>query len=309
MFDSALVEQLLKQRYGKVKPGGAKYWRICCPTCSSRDSKKMKRYVSKRSLFTFCYICEQPLSLEELMRGAAGTVVPVKIREEEPKENPMARIMPGRRFIPVNQLPSDHPAIRFLAKDHLHELDRYSLEYGIVFCPSDAGQVFCQSPYITSAERLIFPVYFNRELVGWQMRSIPGTVYGDYPNQVKYYHLFPKGSYLFNYDNARKYDSVVLVEGVKKALKFCNGVAAFGKHLAPPQVQLMHAWKNIAIMLDAEESAQRLGMELTYGFRAAGINCININPGNYGLPSPDEGTKEQLFSILTEEWCAYFNRL
>ena len=224
---------------------------------------------------------------------------------EPKKENPMARQMPGLRFIPVNQLPLDHPAVKFLHKDHLFDLDRYATEYGICYCPCDAGMTFSSRPFISSAERLIFPVRFNNELVGWQMRSIPGTTYGDREDAVKYYHLFNKGQYLFNYDKARQYQTVVLVEGVKKALKLPNAVACFGKDLTDAQVQLLTNWKNIIVCLDAQDVAQAIGRRVAASLRAYGLRALNVDLGPYGFPSPDEMTTDQLRFTLYNEWRNY----
>ncbi len=214
----------------------------------------------------------------------------------------MARVLPGKNLIPVNQLPEEHPAIRFLYKDYLFDLQRYYQDYGIVFCSGDSGVVFNSRPFITSAERLIFPVWFKKELVGWQMRSLPGTTYGDRTDVVKYYHLFNKGSVLFNYDLAKQFDTVILVEGVKKALKLPNAVACFGKDVTDRQVQLLSEWPNIIVCLDSQDVAQTIGRDIVLSLSGMGKRTININLAPYGFPSPDEMTSEQLFSIVTHEW-------
>jgi hypothetical protein len=228
---------------------------------------------------------------------------PAIVTVEEPKkEHALARKMPGTKFIPVNQLPLDHPAIKFLHKDYLFELDRYYNDYGIVFCPCDGGVTFKSKPFTSSAERLIFPVRFRGEMIGWQMRSIPGTIYGDRTDVIKYYHLFNKGSVLFNYDKAKQYQTVVLVEGVKKALKLPNAVACFGKDLTDTQVQLLSEWPNIIVCLDSQDIAQAIGRRVTDSLRSFGRNAVNVDLGVYGFPSPDEMTSDQLSFVLFNEW-------
>ena len=293
----------LRERFGQTKSAKPGWCRIPCPSCLAKDRKKFKRYVCLGSLYSKCWICEMPLQRDELvgdnfiqMSRPAGADI-----EEPRKENPMARKMPGSRFIPVNTLAPDHPAVKFLAKDFLTDLNRYYDDYGIVYCPADAGMTFNSKPFISSGDRLIFPVRFKGEMVGWQMRSIPGTVYGDRSDAVKYYHLFNKGSYLFNYDKAKQFKTVVVTEGVKKALKLPNGVACFGKDLTEKQVTLLAEWPNVILCLDAQDVAQTIARRVEESLRGYGVNAINVDLGIYGFPSPDEMTSDQLNFVLYNE--------
>lgn len=296
---------MLKQVYGQIKDAG-EWIRIPCPTCAPKDAKKMKRYVSKRDLYTKCFICDVRLSKEELL----GTEqIPIMDRPEreglvvERKPHPWANRIPCHRVIPIHELPLAHPAVKFFHKDHLYDLRRYYEDHGIIYCPPDAGVIFrSANPFITSADRLIFPVRFNDALVGWQMRSIPGTVFGDRPDAVKYYHLFNKGDYLYNYDKAKQYKMVILTEGVKKALKFPNGVASWGKGLTSLQIQLLHNWNEIVIFLDGEDKTQDQAESIAMALRHGGKKSISIDPRNYGLPSPDEATVEQAEHMVLTEW-------
>jgi len=297
----------LKEKFGVVKSTSNGWVRIACPTCALKDRKKFKRYIRPDTLFNKCFICDIPMQQNELVGDAFVRVAcPVEIAAEPPrKENPMARQLPGLRFIPVNQLPAGHPAVEFLRKDHLCDLERYASDYGICYCPCDAGRTFSSRPFISSADRLIFPVKFRGEMVGWQMRSVPGTTYGDREDVVKYYHLFNKGSYLFNYDLAKNYQTVVVMEGVKKALKLPNAVACFGKDLTTAQVQLLSEWKNIVICLDAQDVAQAIGRRVEGSLRAYGLRALNVDLGPYGFPSPDEMTSDQLSFVIYNEWRNY----
>jgi len=296
---------MLKARYGVVKEASGNWVRIPCPTCTAKDRKKMKRYISKQHLGTKCFICNVYLTIEEILGDynfpVANYEKPTTIAKPK-EEHPWAKRMPGREFVPLNRLAHDHPAAQFLHNDHLYDFDRYYEENGIVYCPADAGVIITSKPFVTSAERLIFPVTFRGEMIGWQMRSIPGTIFGDRKDVIKYYHLFDKGNYLYNYDNAKKYSMVVLTEGVKKTLKFFNGVASLGKGLTPIQIQMLQEWDYVTIFLDSEESTQLLARQITAAINAGPKTAININPGKYGFPSPDEATKEQLEEILINEW-------
>ena len=294
----------LEKLYGKAKLCSNGWIRIPCPTCASGDRKKMKRYVNTVNLGTNCFICTQRMTPKELM---CGETVPVMDRSEsnetkERKVNEWANKLPVYKSIPINQLEKDHPAVKFFFKDHLYDLDRYYNENGIIYCPSDGGHIFNTFPFITSANRLIFPVVFKGSLVGWQMRSIPGTIFGDREDVIRYYHVFNKGNYLYNYDNAKLHNRVVLTEGVKKALKFPNGVASLGKGLTPIQIQMLQEWREVVVFLDGEDSTQQLAKKVTKIVVDNGRRAINIDPRKYGFPSPDEATVEVLNDIVSKEW-------
>jgi hypothetical protein len=304
MTETELFEAL-KSRFGKAKREGKGYVYFPCPTCLPRNRSKLKRHASIYSYYSKCWICEIDLAMPDVLGGVEFQAVAKDGNSiaVEKEENPLARVLPCKRSIPVNQLPPDHLAVKFLNKDHLHDLDRYYNENGMIYCPSDGGTILkSHEPFVSSAERLIFPVYFNREMVGWQMRSLPGTVYGDRADVRRYYHAFNKGNYLYNYDNAKQYKMVVLTEGVKKALKFPNGVATLGKCITPMQAQLLQHWKEITVMLDSDEDSQELAQMITMNINLGTSKAVNVNLSPYGYPSPDEATAEALAIIVYHEW-------
>jgi DNA primase len=176
-----------------------------------------------------------------------------------------------------------------------------------VFVPFEGGRNFHNGrTYITSAERLIFPVYFNNSLVGWQMRSIPGTIYGDLQNVVKYYHLFHKGDYLYNYDNAKKFKQVIVVEGVKKALKFPNSVATWGCCISKNQLKLIQTWPEVVMLLDSDknnDNTQKMANKFVDNINLGGSSkAINIDLAKYDASSPDDLPKDILQEIVDNEW-------
>jgi hypothetical protein len=304
------LQALLTGRFGEARLSNRGWIRIPCPTCQARDAKKMKRYISTQYLSSHCFICGVKLTLSELLGSDDAFPIenyerPTQIAQKE--KHPWADKIPCSRAIPINQLPHDHPAIKFLHKDHLYNLDRYA-SYGAIFCPSDAGVILSSFPFVSSAERLIFPVYFRGNLVGWQMRSLPGTVFGDQEKVIKYYHLFNKGEYLYNYDIAKKFEAVVLTEGVKKAWKFENGVASLGKGLTPMQIQLLQQWKRVTIFLDAEAKTQEFARQVTAAINASPNSvAVNVDPQSFGFPSPDEMTEDQALLAVADAWGVKIN--
>ena len=309
----------LKEKYGEVK-GTGDWLRIKCPTCTEHNSKKFRRYVPRVGYTSNCFICGVHLSVPDMLEGFCGVPKFEDSLEEEDNRpvNPLSLVLPYSKAYPLNTLAIDHPAIQFFHKDRLFDLDRYSNEQKIVFVPFDGGQVFINgSVFVTSAERLVFPVYFENKLVGWQMRSVPGTFYADQMRNsqneqmkdVRYYHLFHKGNYLYNYDNAKKHTRVIVVEGVKKALKFPNAVATWGSGISRKQLQLIQKWDEVIMLLDTDtnDRTQAKAREITECLNDGGkCRAININLAKYSegaVPiSPDEFPADVLQQIVDAEW-------
>jgi hypothetical protein len=311
MTDTEIVA-FLKNKFGGAKRGNGDWVRFRCPTCNTRDSFKMRRGLHLRSLSSNCFICQQPLSLEQIFGGKSVTVVHTTVRSE-PEEHPQARQWPCRSYIPVSALPSDHPAVEFLRKDHLTDLTTLYMEHEVGYIlEEDAIPVVFDKGYgtptsLSVADSLIFPTYFKDELVGWQCRFIPGTRNGDRMKKMKYLHVFPKGNYLYNYDNAKKYASVVVVEGVKKSWKFDNAVATWGKGISEKQIQLIQEWDEIIFMYDSGDDTQKKIQELADIISRA-KKCINIDPGKYGFASPDEMTADEAKVIAYTEWVKNYGK-
>ena len=308
MSNPVLIESL-RNKFGTVKVNGD-WARIPCPTCVPKDRKKMKRFIPVHGYTSNCFICGQRKSIQELLDGY---YVPIKSDfidapdiNESKEPDPRSLVLPYIEAIPVNQLLEDHPAIKFLYKDELRDLDTYANIHKIVYVPYEGGMIFSNGGiFITSAEHLVFPVFFEQKLVGWQLRSVPGTFYGDQKKDVRYYHIFNKGSYLYNYDIAKLSKRVVVVEGVKKALKFKNAVATWGTGVSRKQLKLIQQWPEVIMMLDADKdnNTQQRAREFVDGINAGGSSkAINVNLEKYGVSSPDDLPANILQMIADQEW-------
>lgn len=300
MTDTQII-QLLKNRFGNAKRGNGDWVRIWCPTCDINNRAKMKRGVNLKTLTTKCFICERPMSLTQLFGDTPIEKGSIQMTEKE--EHPQARVLPCVEYTPVNMLPKDHPAVQFLAKDHIHNLDKIWEEYCVGYIsPEDAIPIRFERPNstgfdITVGDSLIFPVYVHEELVGWQARYV-----GSKKKKLKYLHVYPKGDYLYNYDQAKQFTNVVVVEGVKKAWKFPNAVATLGKGITEKQIQLLGEWDEVTLMYDGEDVTQSKARSLVEHFQILGKRCVNIDPRKYGFASPDEMTEEEAQEIVYKVW-------
>ena len=295
------VRDLLKSKFGKVKLVSGGSYRIPCPTCDPKNSKKMKRYISPGWTDSRCFICEEAISLEELLGQKVS--FDRETADVEEVEYKYAKILPYANAVKLSDLAHTEPVIQFMLKDHLANFPYYD-SLGIRYIPTGCGSniSFDSGFTVNTAESLFFPVFGkNNDYAGWQLRFIPGTWNGDRFQFMRYMHLFPKGDHLFNYAFAKQYKDVVVVEGVKKALKLANAVATFGKGIADKQKQLIQEWKVITLILDGEDSTQELAREITQEFKQNGRRCINIDLRDYGFESPDDTTTEQLQYIIQQE--------
>ena len=301
---------LLKNRFGMARKANNGWIRVKCPTCNPHDAIKLKRGINLKTLQTHCFICLRPLSLYEMFGNVDIQRIPrnPEAIEEEIPEHPQAREWPCSAIVPVSALPKSHPAIKFLHKDFLFDLTRYYTEYDIGYIlAEDAKEIRFDrddgtATIIKPCDSLIFPTYFKGEFVGWQCRFIPGTPFGDRMGKLKYLHIFQKGKYLYNYDKAKEYESIVVVEGVKKALKFPNGVCTWGKGITDKQIQLIQEWKKVILMYDAGEKTQAKAQEVCDAIKLNGVKAINIDPGKYGFESPDEMQESTAQQIAYLEW-------
>ena len=127
--------------------------------------------------------------------------------------------------------------------------------------------------FSTTFERIIFPVYYQKQLVGFQARLIDDSKISEKNPKARSlpFDIFKKSNFLFNYDKAFNEDMVAIVEGpidACKAIHF-NPVALFGKSTSETQLKLIKKMPNlnkIYIALDPEEDKARAKLyhELSY---------------------------------------------
>lgn len=186
---------------------------------------------------------------------------------------------PGE-LIPLAGLGPNHPACQYL-RARSFDPKELGETYGMMYCRE--GVEFARGVFNTS-NTLVVPMYVDGELVGWQSRLLynPDTVDdktcaalnflqredGRWIRPPKYFTSpgFAKGKSLFNYDNARKGNVVVVTEGVFDAMRVgCCAVAVFGKSVSSEQLGMLRSYWDIVVILldpDADEEAQKLHLKL-----------------------------------------------
>lgn len=111
--------------------------------------------------------------------------------------------------------------------------------------------------------RIVFPHFWNDKLVGWQKRAIPATP--DWPGTVPDYPKFrssigfPKSETLYNYDTARRFRNVIVVESPMsvaraRSLGVDNAVATFGAKTSDLQLAHLREFGTVWVWFDADSA-------------------------------------------------------
>ena len=114
---------------------------------------------------------------------------------------------------------------------------------------------YCEySPKILLEGRLIIPIFFGGELVGWQARMLTEYVKGGPPKYLTMEGM-RKSLLMYNYDKAIRYKTVVIVEGPTDvwAVGSC-GAGLLGKTMGTAMrqrlIEDLHPEQTVAIVLD-----------------------------------------------------------
>ncbi len=256
-FRGEIVVENGRRRFKQIN-GGEQY-NVCCPFC---DDTKFKlgighRWLTKPTPDTpmlthnarchrgrgcpvteFAFYKEFLEALEDSDLRAAIVRLPTPVK---PAEAVKVRLPEG--LVPLDKLPSGHPALQFLARQY-KDLDPGYLahHYGAAF-------VSTRDPYYKMAfERIIFPIYDGGKLVAWQGRSIEPKP------ETKW--LFTTGfkKVWYRRDVIPLNAFPIIAEGITSSIA-CgpNGTCLFGKSVDEDRARDMGArWRGCIIAMDPE---------------------------------------------------------
>ena len=158
-------------------------------------------------------------------------------------------------------------------------------------------------------DHIVIPIRMQRDLVGWQARY-PADLDWKATGQRKYYNLpgMPKRLFLYNYDTARLYSVVVVVEGVTSVWRMGGPVVAiFGKSLSEQQRRMLLEWDLVVFMLDNDdESAQHKMIEMHADVSRHKPACMVILPDG---TDPAQFNRRILWDLVKESAQAAGHRL
>lgn len=244
------------------------YYRVNCPYCSDTRKRLWVNHrfgtpdpVSGRPMLflahcfnELCMDDENRRKLNEMVYGFQNLSARDAIRilpghYEEAAMGPAS--LPGK-CIPVQNLPLSHPVIEYMCGERGYPLDLL-VHLGCSFC------VQAQPRFFPAQERIIIPIFMDSILVGWQARYV-GDIDFKARGIPKYFTMpgMAKRQILYNFDVAKNYPFVIVVEGVTNVWAAGpSSVALLGKTLSfQQQCRLQVQWqgKPIIIMLDGGET-------------------------------------------------------
>lgn len=156
-------------------------------------------------------------------------------------------------------------------------------------------------------DRVVLPHFMRGKLIGWVARKLE-----DVPGVPKYRNSkgFPRGSWLYNLDNAIMYDEIYVVESpmsvlVLKSRGIDNIVATFGAKVDKQQINLLRNFSKVNIFMDGDAPG-RMATEHLIGelqnYTKLGIIATpdDEDPATMlGIPTPISSFEYQLKHHLT----------
>ena len=279
-----------------------KKWRIADPDQLEAELSRRFGHVTRSQghngleLICDCYICgEHKLSVNAVsgiykcwrgccsgtVRKLLGKKLPMTTAPAKKVVRKLGYIEPGT-LVPLGAVPEDNPAAVYLTARGFDYRD-VGRDFGLCYCST--GRQFHHGVFDTT-NTVVAPVTVGGKGVGWQARLLydPDKLdnakcamlgfewnaeKGKYVRPPKYFTMpgMDKREVLWNFDNARKSDTVVVTEGVFDAIRVGRcGVATFGKAVSETQVGLLQQyWRHVVILLDPDAPKETQRVKAMFG--------------------------------------------
>lgn len=294
------LNAMVAQMMGLGESG--KKWRIADPDRLEAELARRFGRVTRSQghngleLICDCYVCgEHKLSVNAVSgiykcwRGCCSGTVQKLLGKKlpmttAPAPKPVRKagyIEPGS-LVPLASVPDDGPAAAYLGA---RGFDHRALGADFGFCYCGAGRQFFKGVFDTT-NTIVAPVTVDGKGVGWQARLLYDPDKLDdagcamlgfkwdakkakYVRPPKYFTMpgMDKREVLWNFDNARRSDTVVVTEGVFDAARVGRcGVATFGKAVSDTQVGLLQQyWRHVVLLLDPDAGKEARRTKAMFG--------------------------------------------
>lgn len=132
----------------------------------------------------------------------------------------------------------------------------------------------------TLYNRLVFPIIFNNIQVGVSLRRVNNNDFPKWSHQPANINF---GNFLYNYDNVRTANEIIVCEGITDVWAFheCNlpAVATFGSHITNEQYKLLlQTSANLTFSFDGDKAGQLATTKAIDMFKyKANISTITFN--------------------------------
>ena len=256
-------ERLLRQVEKKFGPvqitsgHNGEEWIVTCPECG-----KQKLSINPaKGVFQCWHGCDSG-SLSRLMGKH------ISVTDMKPAKKQLIVPRPPGELVPLSSLPDEHQAVLYV-KNRGFDPKELGHKFGFTYCTR--GRKFAKETYDTT-NTIVVPVIMNNKLVGWQSRLLynpdeipewkqPAMGWkqkedGAFKKPSKYMTMpgMDRERVMFNYDNARNSEVVVVTEGVfdVAAVGAC-AIATFGKNVTQLQADSIATyWNYVVLMLDPD---------------------------------------------------------
>lgn len=276
------TEAEIRRKFGEIKKRVGKHgleYKVNCTFCRKKGKSpddQFKLNMNPGRNMYYCYRCGSSGTLSFILStvSRSNAVAAPRVRQVIPVNSPGF-------MVPLNQTPAGYNAKEYM-EGRGFDTNVLSQFFGVTCCTSGFKVTDNDSLWFDATGSVVFPVFMNGQSVGWQCRvpyepdklepaqcdalGIPKNPAGEYILPPKYMtpSAMDKGRVLFNYDNARRSDVVVLCEGPLDAISvgLC-GVAAFGKGVSDDQFRLLKSyWKTAVLLLDPDADEDSAEFEL-----------------------------------------------
>jgi len=255
-FSSKLCRQASTGEWYEDVSEPGEYYQVCCPFCHDTRYRLYFNHLwgtrGKAGLRLWLAICYNEDCLNKSGRRyqmyeeltEPGPLENVKIkRGKEADESAVIVEWPGP-CTRLDRLPDDHSAVQYVVSRHF-DPQRLGRFYNVHYCHDSFRWL--------ARDRLIIPVYIDRQLVGWQARFVGELNWKAENAPPKYYTCpgTPRRKVIYNIANAVRYETGVIVEGPTDVWAFGPmACCTLGSTMTPSQRKLfVHHFKNYAAIL------------------------------------------------------------
>jgi hypothetical protein len=275
MVATTCIHPLTRRPYHLVSSSG-EYYRICCIFCRDTRHRLWINHMygtgstvgptaGRPAIWpVICYnedCLRGPARRQDLERRIYG----LRKRHERNRLSVLASggthtralgpVRPPGTLVPINQLDVRYEAAAYLV-GRGYNLDYLYENFRVCYC------IEADPEWPLARNRIVVPIHMHGDMVGWQCRSV-GDPAGRGP---KYWGMpgMPKSKMLYNYDSAKLWPFVVVVEGAPAVWKIGGpAVALLGKTLTTAQQLLFYdTWpgRPIVLILDPDARDNMEGM-------------------------------------------------
>lgn len=276
--------------------------KINCPFCS--DSRK-RFGINLKRFIAHCFNCGERLGPHGVRKLLGIEKEKEKASVEDLERELDGLLFPGFGDVPVFQ-PTSPRVSGLYIREYVSDPKKFSGYRDIFECAIDFLErrgfnaavaerynFILPSRGFFKTKRLILPVFDSGELVYYQARALDSSK----PKYInpKNTECVGKSNCVFNLDEAAKFDSITICEGIFSAISAGpNAVALFGKELSQRQAAkiFLKGVKRATILFDpgTEKESAKAAEILS---KRLEVRIANLKGGD-----PNEVTQEELSEVL-----------